>query len=1028
MIIERLAGAGMKIRASALSFMLILLCAFPAISQTGMVNGVVRNAEQQPVPGAVVSLKSQSRQVLTDASGRFAIQVTEPSELTISSVSYQDLSMRVTPESRDLEIELVSKTAALNEVVVVGYGTQRRGSVTGALASISSDKLRDIPVATVGQMLQGRLAGVRVTQTSGRPGQGINVQVRGSVSLTAGSAPLYVVDGFPISGDLNYINPDEIENITVLKDPAAASLYGSRSANGVVLVTTKGGKSGKLQMEFNSYYGLERVPEGRRLKMMNAQEYAQFQKEIATFNGRPVNPAFQNPESYGAGTDWFREVTRTGAIQSYNLSLSSGTEKFQSAATIGYFNQEGVIVGTGFERFSLRMNMRYQPFKKLKIGLNIAPTYVHNTNFNTDGWPYVTENVVSSALLTTPLASPYNSDGTLALTARDPATFGNPNWLRVAKEKVFHDKDFRVLANAYVDYEIVKGLVAKSTFNAQIGNQNIFQFNPSTIGILFIPPPRVPFGSNNDIRSRNLVNENTLTYQTKIGDKHNFDALAGFTVQHFRSDGTLVNASNYPSDRIQAVSAARQTLVTANIQEWALVSLLGRIGYNYDNKYFLQASFRRDGSSRFGPNNRWGNFPAISAGWVVSNEGFWNLKAVNYFKLRASYGITGNFEIGNYSHFTTLGNVFYPFDNAVNSGLAPNNLGDQNLGWENNKQFNLGADVNMFGDRIRLSYNFYTRRTTNLLFNVNVPLSSGFSNIQSNIGELKFWGHEFNIDATVVKKNDFSWNSNFNISFDRNRTEKLATQGGILPSGIQLYQFRSHMTRVGQPIAQFFGAIWDGVYMNQADFDKSPKNEASKVGTIKFRDLNGDGKITFPEDMTLIGNPWPKFTFGMSNYLNYRNFDLSFIIAGSYGNDILAFYENWTTNLDGVFNVLAEVKNRWKSEAEPGDGKYGSVAQGTTFLERDRWNSRFIKDGSYLALKNFTLGYQFIENKKFNTRAYLSVQNAFILTRYEGGNPEVNTQANGTTGSPAVGITPGVDENSYPIPRTITLGLSFRLK
>ena len=1019
--------AGFHFRLMAFQFFLLLHAIPSVFAQVPAVTGVVRNADRQPVPGASVSLKSEGRQVLTDDNGKFSLAVAKAGDLLITSIGYQDKTIRVNPESRDLDIELVSKTAALNEVVVVGYGTQRRGSVTGAIASISADKLRDMPVATVGQMLQGRLAGVRVTQVSGKPGEGIKVQVRGSVSLTAGSDPLYVVDGFPINGDISYINPDEIENITVLKDPASASLYGSRSSNGVVLVTTKGGRAGKLQLEFNSYYGLERVPEGRRLKMMNAQEYAQFQKEIATFNGRPVNPAFQNPASYGAGTDWFREVTRTGAIQSYNLSLSSGTEKFQSAATVGYFNQEGVIVGTGFERMSLRMNFRYQPISKLKIGLNIAPTYTHNTNFNTDGWPYVTENVVSAALLTTPLASPYTNDGSLALTATDPATFGNPNWLRVAKEKVYRDRDFRVLTNAYVDYEIVKGLVAKSTFNVQMGNRNIFQFNPSTIGVLFIPPPRVPFGSNNDTRSINFVNENTLNYQKKLGEKHNFDALAGFTTQHFRFDGTLVNASNYPSDRIQAVSAARQTLVTSNVQEWALVSLLSRVSYNYDNKYFLQASFRRDGSSRFGPNNRWGNFPAISAGWVVSNESFWNIKAINYFKLRASYGITGNFEIGNYTHFTTLGNVFYPFDNGVASGISPNNLGDKNLGWENNKQFNLGADFNLFSDRIKVSYNFYTRRTTNLLFNVNVPLSSGFSNIQSNVGELKFWGHEFNIDAAIVRNNNFSWNTNFNMSFDRNRTEALATQGGILPSGIQLYQFRSHMTKVGQPIAQFYGAIWDGVYMNQADFDKSPKNEASRVGTIKFRDINGDGKITFPEDMTTIGNPWPKFTFGMSNYLNYRNFDLSFIIAGSYGNQILAFYENWTTNLDGVFNVLAEVKNRWKSEAEPGDGKYGSVAQGTTFLERDRWNSRFLQDGSYLALKNLTLGYQFMANKKFSTRAYMSVQNAFILTKYKGGNPEVNTQANGTTGSPSVGITPGVDENSYPIPRTVTLGLSFRL-
>ncbi|MCA6462183.1 MAG: TonB-dependent receptor [Chitinophagaceae bacterium] len=998
---------------------------------TKKVTGKVTDSnEKAGLPGVNIIIKGTSSGTVTDSDGNYAMNI--PNENTIlvfSFIGYASTEVAVSGRSV-VDVSLESDTQALQEVIVTGYAAQRSQDITGAIATVSMKNEPIVPVANIGQALQGKLAGVRVTQPSGRPGQGMTFQIRGAASLTAGADPLYVVDGMPITGDLGFINPNEIENITVLKDPAAASVYGSRASNGVVLINTKSGKPGKVQVDFNSYVGVEDVPQSRRLDMMDATEYAQFQKEIATTNGRPVNPVFQNPTQYGKGTDWFNELTRSGVIQSYNVSLSSGTDKFKTSVTAGYFNQEGVIVGTSFNRFSVRLNTRYQATEKLSIGFNVAPTSTFNTNFNTDGWPYATENIISSALLTTPLASPYNPDGTLALTASDPATFGNPNWLRVAKNKVFEDKDFRLLSNAYLEYEIISGLTAKATINVQTGNRNIFQFNPSTNGVLFIPPPRVPSGSNSDSRFINWVNENTLSYQKKIGNDHAIDALIGFTSQKFRSDATTASGTNFPDDKIQTVNAARNVLVSSDIQEWSLLSQLARLNYTYKDKYLFSASIRRDGSSRFGPNNRYGSFPAVSAGWVISKESFWNFAPISFLKLRASYGITGNFNIGNYTHISSISTSFYPFGNSVSSGRGANNLGDQNLGWENNKQFNIGADFNLFKDRVQVTYNYYTRNSTELLYNVPVPVSSGFSNIQTNIGELKFWGHEIGVNAEVLQRRKLKWNTNFNISFDRNRTEALATQNGFLPSGIRLYIFDSHRTQVGQPIAQFYGAVHNGVYRDQADFNASPKDPSSVVGSVKFRDLNGDGKISFPEDMTFIGNPWPKFTFGWTNNLTYGNFNLSVTMAGSYGNQILAFHENWTTNLDGVFNVLDEVKNRWKSEAEPGDGKYGTVQAGSTFLERDRWNSRFIKDGSYLAFKNITLGYSIpLGGKGLLTRAqvYTSIQNAFIITSYKGPNPEVNTQTNGATAAnqTSFGLTPGVDENSYPIPRTISVGVNI---
>jgi TonB-linked SusC/RagA family outer membrane protein len=737
---------------------------------------------------------------------------------------------------------------------------------------------------------------------------------------------------------------------------------------------------------------------------------------------RPVDPAFQNPEQYGEGTDWYDVITRIGSIQSYNLTVSTGTEKLNTSVTAGYFNQEGVVEETGYQRFSLRINTRFQPIDKLNIGFNLAPTYATNTNFNSDGGPYGSQNIVSASLITTPLASPYNPDGSLALTASDPATFGNPNWLRVAREKVYEEEDRRILSNAFVEYEIIEGFIAKTTANIQLGNSNLFQFNPSTIGVLFTPPPRIPSGSEDSDHSFNWVNENTLTFHKEI-DGHNIDALAGYTAQRFRGESIGINATNYADDKIQNISAAGQTSVTSSIQEWTLLSYLSRINYNYNSKYFFTASIRRDGSSRFGPVNRWGNFPSASVGWIVSDEDFWNLASISFLKLRASYGITGNFEIGNYSYRSSITPTNYVFGNSPFLGRATNNLGDQGLGWERNQQLNIGGDIHLFKDRIQLTYNYYSRNVSDLLFNVRVPVSSGFNNIQTNIGELKFWGHEISINTNNINKSNLSWNTNFNMSFDRNRTISLATRESLpLAHGINIYGFFSHRTEIGQPIAMFYGAIHDGVYINQEDFDSSPKHASSQVGTIKFRDWNGDGVIEFPGDMTLIGSPWPDFTFGMTNTVIINNFDASAVIVGSYGNQILPYHENWTTNLDGVFNVLEEVKDRWKSPTDPGEGKYGSVQQGTTFLERDRWHTRYIKDGSFLSFKNITLRYTLPLNENGSIRKlrlYGSIQNAFIITNYSGPNPEVNTRSNSS------GSTPGVDENSYPIPRTISLGVNI---
>lgn len=986
------------------------------------VTGTVTDQSGEPMPGVTIMVEGKNVGTVTDFDGNYVIQADEGDVLIFSFIGYER-QRRTVGSSNVISVKMVEDASSLEEVVVVGYGTQSTRAVSSSVESVNYDDLSKAPVPQLGQMLQGKILGVRVNQTTGRPGEGMKFQIRGAASISAGSDPLYVIDGMPISGGLNNLNPAEIESISVLKDAAATSLYGSRGANGVVLIQTKSGRTGSMQIELDTFVGVDRIPESRNLKMMDAVQYAEFQKEIAELNNRPVDPMFANPQSYaGSGTNWMEEISRTGSVQSYNLSLRGGSEKFRTAVTAGYFNQEGVIVGTGYKRYSLRFNNVFDASDKLKISLNVAPTYASNSNFSSDGDPYGAAggNIISSALITTPLVGPYDENGNLRLTAADPATFGNPNWLRVAKDRVYDNENLSLLTSSSIQYEIVEGLRAKVGANVELNRNKVFQFNPSTAGRLFLPPPVIPFGSELNSDLRNWLVENTLDYTKKI-NHHKFDALIGFTSQRSRYESTFVNATNYPDDKIQAVSAASQVAVTNDVQEWSLLSYLARVNYSYKDKYLVSGAIRRDGSSRFGPQNRWGNFPSLSVGWVVSEEDFWNSDVISFFKVRSSYGVVGNFNIGNYSFRNSLSPRNYVLNNGFVQGRGANNIGDAGLGWERNKQFNIGADFTLFKEKLQVTYNYYSRLSSDLLYNVEVPLSSGFSSLQTNVGELKFWGHEIGINSFLVNGNKFSWNSNLNLSFDRNETVSLSTAGGVFFHGLSGYGFFSHRTQVGSPMGMFYGAIQDGVYMNQADFDSSPKHSSSAVGTIKFKDLNGDGEITFPEDYTEIGNPWPKFTFGFNNDFSYNNFNLSVALVGSYGNKILTHYDNWVTNLDGVFNVLEEVKDRWKSPEDPGKGLYGSTLAGTTFLERDRWHSRFVKDGSYLSVRTVTLSYNFpMKEGDFvkNLRVYSSVQNALLFTNYPGTNPEVNTLNSSS------GVNPGVDQNSYPVPRTVSLGVN----
>ena len=1001
-------------------------------AQSKKVSGHITSADDnQPLPGVNVLVKGTTIGTTTDSNGAYSLDVPGSDDvLVFSFIGYSPQEIAANTNTI-IDVVLVTDIASLQEVIVVGYGSQQEKEVTGAIQQINGSEMKDLPVAQFTQKLQGRMAGVRINQGTGRPGQGLNVQIRGAASLTTGSSPLYVVDGFPIVGDIANINPDEIETITVLKDAASTSLYGSRAAFGVVLITTKKAKSGTTNVSVDAYTGFQTVPQKGRPDMMNGSEWAQFKKESLEDRGQTVPAEFQNPQQYGKGYNWYDAMLRTGRINNYSISMNTSKEKFKASVVAGVFDQKGVMLNSDYKRFSLRVNTSFDLNKNIRAGFNVAPTYSYGNSPSSDGQFFGSGGLLLNAMLTPPVVPYQNSDGSypVAVTTPGITTVPTPNWVRSIRDITSKKNENRLLSNGYVEWEPIQKLVFKSSINIDMGQTLNHFFQPSTAGRAFASAPSA-LGANlseTNFQYWSWLSENTLTW-TKQFNQHNFEILGGYTVQKYRSDYSNISGSNFSDDRVQTINAALvKNNPTMDIQEWSLLSYLARLNYNYKDKYFLAASIRTDGSSRFGKDNKWGSFPAVSAGWIISEESFAKGTSwLSFLKARASYGITGNNNIGNYTQYNSVSGSNAVFNNTTVSGIAVTNLGNTKLGWENTKQLDVGLDLNIFHDRISFTYDHYQKLTDNLLYTLAVPIESGFSTFTGNVGEVKFWGHEFSISTKNLEGN-LKWRTNFNISFSDNQVMALSTLSDSLfvSQGVV-----NTLTRVGGRIGQFYGMVQDGVYVNQADFDASPKAVDSQVGTIKFRDVDGNGKITFGNsgaDRTVIGNPFPKFIFGFTNNFSYKGFDLSIVVAGSYGNKIAAITEQGTGNLDGVFNVLKGVKDRWRSPENPGSGLYGKTTA-STGRERDEFHTRFIKDGSYLSVKNITLGYNVpVKAAKFvnSVRLYASVQQALVFTKYPYGNPEVGIDSNGNQPGSTL---QGLDFSAYPVPRTFTFGINISVQ
>ena len=1014
-------------RLRLLFMVLVLSCFLPGLksqAQQGTISGKVVDAtDDKPLAGVTVTIKGTNQAVSTKDDGGFTLTGNRSTAvLVVSYVGYEAQEVSVSNTS-DITVRLALGSGNLNEVVILSYGSQKKRDLTGSVSTINTAEVKDMPVNNIGQKLQGKMAGVQINNNTGQPGANMSFRIRGSASPT-GNSPLIVIDGFPTTSGLETLSPSEIESITVLKDAAASSLYGSRAGNGVILVTTKQAKQGQKNIDFSSFVGVTQVTNQGKPDLMNAQEFAQYKKEWYEDAARYENytggvPAvYQNTSQYTNGTNWYDILLQDALTQDYNLSLSSGVKDLRSTVNLNYNRQEGSILNTYFERFTGRSNNIYTVSDKFTVGLNLD--LVYRRSQITPGLDNG-RNIIQNAFLMDPSLIYKNPDGSYPVSFSQPGMFANPNYYLVVTQRQNPVRNTTLLANAFAEYEIIDGLKYKLSLNVNTNNSVTRTFNPSTAqGGLGSAPPRPATGSYGTSNFLTWLAENTLTYDKTIG-KHNFDLLAGYTAQRYNNESSNIAASQYPSDDIQWINVATTRIGTASMSESKLLSYIGRLNYNFDSKYLLSVAFRRDGSSRFGANTRYGNFPSVSLGWVASDENFMkNSEKISFLKLRASYGETGNNNIGDYTQLSLVNTTNYVFNNVVSPGAALNGIGNLDLTWETTSQLDLGLDLELFNGRISFTYDYYRKNTSGYLYGVDIPIQSGFTTIQSNVGSFNYWGHEFTIDSRNFT-GKFKWNTGFNISFDRNIVKKLGTNDAPLGGYNQYWD--DNRTAVGQQIGMFYGYINTGVYMTQEEFDKQPHNATAMVGTARFADVGGpvgkpDGIID-ANDRTWIGNPNPKFIYGMTNTFDYKNWDLSIVFAGSVGNDIADDAFQSTENLDGVFNVRKGVKDRWRSLENPGTGIYPRTRAGTTEDFRN-FTSRQVFRADYLAAKNVTLGYSLpINNNKYikNARINASIQNAFIWTKYPGQNPEAGI-------SGLNGLNQGRDFTAYPISRIMTLGVN----
>ncbi|WP_205461922.1 TonB-dependent receptor [Mangrovibacterium lignilyticum] len=1025
------------------------------LQQVTAVKGLVKDTDGAPLPGVTVVEKGTTNGTITDFDGNYSIEVSAGATLVFSFVGMQVQEIAVGSQST-INVVLEEETLGIDEVVVVGYGSQKKSDIISSIATMDAEKLNERPVNKVDQALIGQMAGVRVKQTSGLPGQGFSIQVRGTGSISANNEPLYVVDGFPMevspqstsggfsSGNpLTNLNPNDIETIQVLKDAAAASIYGSRGSNGVVIITTKKGKTGKPQISFNTYVGWNET--AKKLDVLSSDEWVERQVEHMNYfwvkdhasdlgaTSSQTNAERRSLLGLGAGeyntkymwderwmqdghpgldyVDWQDLFFRKGLVQSYQLSANGGNDIVKYYVSGDYLDQEGVAIGVNYRRYSARANVEVSPNKNLKFGLNLSPSFSEQQDPNVEGKDAITHIVVGM----NPVVE--SSTGPLGTNVGDNARYAwgtsRVSPIAEAMNVQRNSKTFRTISTAFVEYQLIKGLKFRTNINFDVHNNEASRFTPA-----FITRNRTASGSKSGYNRVNFVNENTLNYNTSIGN-HNIDVLGGYSYSTFHLETYSINGTGFASDDIPTLNAATTTSGTSEETENTLISYFGRVQYNYMSKYLFQASIRRDGSSKFGDNTKWGIFPSLSAGWKIINEPFMaDTELFSDLKLRASWGLAGNNGVGDYDQIARLAYANYSNNGSLVNGLVPSNFANPDLSWETSETVDIGFDAGILGGRIYTSFDYYTKRNTDLLLNIPVPTASGFGNALTNIGEVLNKGWELEL-STQNMVNQFKWKTMINLSHNSNEVKKLGPNNTPILGGA--FDITHNILEVGRPMYTLYVVQQDGLLTSEDVANGVAMYGNEEAGDPKYVDQNGDGTID-ADDRTYSGHPNPDYVWGITNEFSFKGFDLSILIQGQTGGVLYSTFGRamYRTGQGSSENTLGKARDRVRwvegqtlTEADVAGKEHKSPS---TFGRIK--NTDWLYKNDYWRIRNITLGYdlgRLIHSDLITgARVYVTAENFFGADKYNGGfNPEAVNNS-------------GDDYGAFPLSKSMVFGLNLK--
>lgn len=1022
-----------------------------------IISGKVVDKQNLSIPGVSVMLKGTLIGSVTNAEGKFTISVPDENAILIFSMLGYTAKEITVGSNQILNVVLAEETSALDEVVIIGYGSQKKSNITTAVSSVSAESLKDRPVLNFGEAIAGQMAGVQVQQTGGAPGgERLSIRVRGVGSITQSNDPLYVVDGYPMEGNaFSLLNTSDIESIDVLKDASSTAIYGSRGASGVVIVTTKKGKTGPPSVNVNSFFGYQEV--SKKIGMMNRNQYIDWfldgrnqawldaqiissdpnqgphtildpnsrRNLYAGASGQYVIPDgtggykynFRDPASVALMPDnnWQDLLFRKARTQQNELSVSGGTENTKYTFSGSYIKQDGIVIGSDYDRFNFRSSVNSKISKTINLGMNLM-AYTSKGREQESG-KYAP---VMFALQLPPIFPLNNADGTYGSMVRNSEILAGdvPSPIGVAEQVSNTRKRYGWLGTIFAEWELIKDLKYKVSINGGIQDNQQKIYEASYIDFDGSKGPRPAKAVNQRASDFDWVIENTLDYSHTFSEKHALSALIGYTTQKHSQENIYGEARGFANDAITTLNAGTMYALSSDESAYSMISYLGRINYAYDNKYLITATFRGDGSSRFGMNKKWGTFPSLSVGWKVSEEKFMeNFTQINDLKFRAGFGIVGNNRIGNYSAVGLLGAGFYPTGGTLQNTVNPNTISNADLGWEKTRQYNLGFEFGIINNRIRIEGDFYDSQSIDLLLNVPIPVITGYSSQIQNIGKVQNRGMEFLV-TTKNLINNFKWSTNFNISFNKNKVLELGPDErpiyGSAPNANNAF-----ITAIGSPIASFYGYKFEGVFQTQEELNKYPHLSADKIGDGRYADINGDGVLN-QNDKTILGNNNPDFIAGLTNNFSYKNFSLSVQFTASYGAQLFSFYKRMVGIYHGDRNGMIEQVDRWRSVDQPGDGIHFRATRTPSGLQRDP-SSAWVQDASYLRLRNLNLAYDLKNIKEKlklkGLRVYITGSNLFTITKYSGYDPETSSEGNG--------LTKGGDYLGYPTARTFILGANL---